>query len=179
MHLLTCSVRLQGAPDLGGWWTMAVGTMTSVAWAAETRAIKVWSFFVHCISIPFCLLLSCTAPLVVNNTSHQLSIHAICQSFGHVLHHLSISSEGYHRLSHALYKYVVVKGKQLGWGSGFIYCLFGSLAPSEGGTCSPPGCNRPKYVDPANNRTHDFCGRTHTFLAQTQGMVSLRCSQFY
>ena len=49
------------------------------------------------------------------------------------------------------------------------WCIPGSLVPSEGGTCSLPGCNRPKYVDPANNRTHDFCGRTHAFLAQKQG----------
>ena len=43
------------------------------------------------------------------------------------------------------------------------------MALSESGTCSLPGCKRPKYVDPANNRTHDFCGRTHANQAQQLG----------
>jgi len=40
-------------------------------------------------------------------------------------------------------------------------------------TCSLPGCNHPKYVDPANNRTHDFCSRGHAFEAQKRGNVTV------
>ena len=42
--------------------------------------------------------------------------------------------------------------------------------PSGYGTCSLPGCIRPKYFDPANGRVHDFCGRTHTTQARAQGL---------
>ena len=41
--------------------------------------------------------------------------------------------------------------------------------PSGYGTCSLPGCTRPKYRDPANGRVHDFCGRTHANEARAQG----------
>ena len=38
LRLHTYSARLQGVPNVGGWWMMAVGTMTIVVLAAETRA---------------------------------------------------------------------------------------------------------------------------------------------
>ena len=42
--------------------------------------------------------------------------------------------------------------------------------PSGYGTCSLPGCTRPKYRDPANGRVHNFCGRTHATQARAQGL---------
>ena len=50
-----------------------------------------------------------------------------------------------------------------------VLCIPGSLSESE--TCSLPGCTQRKYVDPANNRVHDFCGRSHAFEAQKQGIL--------
>ena len=46
---------------------------------------------------------------------------------------------------------------------------------SSAGTCSLPGCSRVKYVDPANGRVHDYCGRSHAFQAQQQGQQILMC----
>ena len=40
---------------------------------------------------------------------------------------------------------------------------------AHGETCSLPGCAKPKYVDPANGRVHDFCGRTHANEAHARG----------
>ena len=38
LSLYTCNARLQGVPEVGAWWVMVVGTTTTVAFAAETRA---------------------------------------------------------------------------------------------------------------------------------------------
>jgi hypothetical protein len=48
-------------------------------------------------------------------------------------------------------------------------CCTAASTPSYG-TCSLPGCNRPKYRDPANGRIHDYCGRTHASQAIAQGV---------
>ena len=57
-----------------------------------------------------------------------------------------------------------------------IQCYFVASTPNLQiagfGTCSLPGCNRPKYRDPANGRIHDFCGRTHASQARAQGVYN-------
>ena len=55
-----------------------------------------------------------------------------------------------------------------------IQCYFVASTPNLQiagyGICSLPGCNRPKYQDPANGRIHYFCGRTHASQAKAQGV---------
>lgn len=46
-----------------------------------------------------------------------------------------------------------------------MQCIF-SVA---GETCIFPNCTKPRYVDPANGRVHDYCGRTHANQAQATG----------
>ena len=48
-----------------------------------------------------------------------------------------------------------------------MIALLSSTAAGE--PCNLPGCNKPKYVDPANGRVHDYCGRTHANQAQAAG----------
>ena len=50
-----------------------------------------------------------------------------------------------------------------------FHCIW-CYIPASPGICSLPGCTQRKYVDPANNRVHDFCGRSHAFEAQKRGM---------
>lgn len=48
-----------------------------------------------------------------------------------------------------------------------------NMALSADGQCSLVGCSKPKYRDVSNGRLHDFCGRTHANLGQSQGTGSL------
>ena len=45
------------------------------------------------------------------------------------------------------------------------------LYVAAGETCSLPGCTKQRYVDPANNRVHDYCGRTHANQALSRGRL--------
>lgn len=41
--------------------------------------------------------------------------------------------------------------------------------------CILPECHKPKYRDPANNRLHDYCGRSHAMEAQKRGDTPFVC----
>lgn len=45
-----------------------------------------------------------------------------------------------------------------------------------GETCIFPNCTKPRYVDPANGRVHDYCGRTHANQAQATGLAPQVCT---
>ncbi|CAI8018713.1 hypothetical protein GBAR_LOCUS11341 [Geodia barretti] len=48
---------------------------------------------------------------------------------------------------------------------------------AAGEKCSLPGCDKPRFVDPASGRVHDYCGITHANQATIQsGGVSQVCS---
>jgi len=49
------------------------------------------------------------------------------------------------------------------------WCMTLLSLSAASGPCSLPGCTRPKYVDPANGRIHDYCGRRHAKEAQAKG----------
>jgi hypothetical protein len=38
-----------------------------------------------------------------------------------------------------------------------------------GEKCSLPGCDKPRFVDPASGRVHDYCGITHANQAIKSG----------
>ena len=48
-----------------------------------------------------------------------------------------------------------------------------TYSTAVGEPCNLPGCKKPKYVDPANGRVHDYCGRTHANQAQAAGKFKI------
>ena len=45
------------------------------------------------------------------------------------------------------------------------------LYVAAGEMCSLPGCTKQRYVDPSNNRVHDYCGITHANQALSRGRL--------
>lgn len=44
------------------------------------------------------------------------------------------------------------------------------LKPNELGLCKLVDCDRSRYQDPSNGRIHEYCSRSHAFLAKETGM---------
>lgn len=47
---------------------------------------------------------------------------------------------------------------------------FAMLKPENRGTCKLADCEKFRYQDPSNGRIHEYCSRSHAFLAKETGM---------